>query len=105
MAVKIRLRQQGSRNNLRYRLVVTDSRTKRDGKYIECLGWYNPEGETDEQKMLFQADRVQHWLDQGAELTEKAASLVKRTSPEVITRLREKELAKRNKRRLARKQD
>ena len=42
MALKIRLRQQGRKNRPFYRLVLTDSRTPRDGKYVEALGWYNP---------------------------------------------------------------
>ncbi len=42
MALKIRLRQQGRNNRPFYRLVVTDVRSPRDGKYVEMLGWYNP---------------------------------------------------------------
>ena len=42
MALKIRLRQQGRNNRPFYRLVVTDARSPRDGKYVEALGWYNP---------------------------------------------------------------
>jgi small subunit ribosomal protein S16 len=93
MALKIRLRQQGRTNRAFYRLVVTDSRTPRDGKYLEALGWYNPIEATDDQKLSFKSDRIQHWLSLGAELTESAASLVKRAAPEIIRSLTQKSLA------------
>jgi small subunit ribosomal protein S16 len=46
MALKIRLRQQGRKNRQTYRLVVTDIRNPRDGKYLEMIGWYNPFNKT-----------------------------------------------------------
>lgn len=84
MALKIRLRQQGRTNRAFYRLVVTDSRNPRDGKYIELLGWYNPIEVEDDKKVSFKEDRIQHWLGLGAQLTETAANLVKKASPHVI---------------------
>ena len=51
MALMIRLRQQGRTNRQTYRLVVTDKKNPRDGKYIEMLGWYNPHEENE--KNLF----------------------------------------------------
>lgn len=84
MALKIRLRQQGRTNRAFYRLVVTDSRAPRDGKYIELLGWYNPIEAEDDKKLCFKEDRIQHWLGLGAQMTETAESLVKRTSPHII---------------------
>lgn len=97
MALKIRLRQQGRTNRSFYRLVVTDSRSPRDGKYVEALGWYNPI-ETEDDKMLsLKADRIQHWLSLGAQLTERAESLVKKGAPSLIRQLTEKQLAQRAK--------
>lgn len=77
MALKIRLRQQGRRNRQVYRLVVTDVRTRRDGKYIEMLGWYDP-NMSQEANGAVKADRIRHWLSVGAQLTENAESFVKR---------------------------
>lgn len=82
MALKIRLRQQGRRNRLSYRLIVTDSRSPRDGKYVESLGWYDPH-KADEDSSI-NSERLAHWLSHGAVLTEKAASLVKRKAPEAL---------------------
>jgi small subunit ribosomal protein S16 len=77
MALKIRLRQQGRRNRQVYRLVVTDVRTRRDGKYIEMLGWYDP-NMADATNGAIKTDRIRHWLSVGAQLSENAHSFVKR---------------------------
>lgn len=97
MALKIRLRQQGRTNYSVYRLVVTDSRSPRDGKYIEMLGWYNPVEAEDDKKISVKADRIQHWLNLGAQLTESAESLVKKTAPSVIHAQTQKVVAHRAK--------
>lgn len=84
MALKIRLRQQGRNNRPFYRLVLTDVRAPRDGKYIEALGWYNPfEAELDK-GVFIDAERVQHWINNGAQLSERAESLVTKVSPGII---------------------
>lgn len=88
MALKIRLRQQGKRNRLSYRLVLTDSRYPRDGKYIEMLGWYNPHEAEDDKNLHVVGERISHWLQNGAILTEKARHLVARGAPEVLQKLR-----------------
>jgi small subunit ribosomal protein S16 len=93
MALKIRLRQQGRNNRPFYRLVLTDVRSPRDGKYIEALGWYNPfESELDK-TISFNATRIQHWLNLGAEITESAEALVAKVAPSVIRSKTEKVLA------------
>lgn len=97
MALKIRLRQQGRTNRAFYRLVVTDSRSPRDGKYVEALGWYNPIEVEDDKKLCFKSDRIQHWLNLGAQLTENAACLIKKTSPDIIRGQTEKKVAARAK--------
>lgn len=97
MALKIRLRQQGRTNRSFYRLVLTDSRSPRDGKYVEALGWYNPIEAEDDKKLSIKADRIQHWLGLGAQLTDNAATLIKRSAPEIIRAQTEKKLAHRAK--------
>lgn len=97
MALKIRLRQQGRTNRAFYRLVVTDSRSPRDGKYVEALGWYNPIEEADDKKLAIKTDRIQHWLSVGAQLTENAESLVRKSAPEIFKGQVEKERAHRAK--------
>ena len=93
MALKIRLRQQGRNNRPFYRLVLTDVRSPRDGKYIENLGWYNPfESELDK-GMSLDAERIQHWLNLGAEISHSAESLVAKAAPSVIRAQTEKVLA------------
>ncbi len=102
MALKIRLRQQGRRNHAVYRLVLSEARFPRDGKYIEQLGWYDPHNK--ENTTHINDERVMHWLEKGAILTEKAAHLVKQAAPEVMEKhqrrqiqLREKTCVKRKK--------
>ncbi|MCH9627147.1 MAG: hypothetical protein S4CHLAM2_07820 [Chlamydiales bacterium] len=95
MALKIRLRQQGRRHHLVYRLVLSDARSPRDGKYIELLGWYNPHEDEAEKNLKVQSDRVLHWLQQGAVLSEKAEKLVERGAPEILKEIRKKQVERR----------
>jgi small subunit ribosomal protein S16 len=97
MALKIRLRQQGRKNRAFYRLVVADSRSPRDGKYVEALGWYNPIEEADDKKLAIKTDRIQHWLNVGAQLTESVENLIRTSAPEIIQGQVEKECAYRAK--------
>eukprot|EP00386_Alphamonas_edax_P013970 GDKI01043002.1.p1 GENE.GDKI01043002.1~~GDKI01043002.1.p1 ORF type:complete len:109 (+),score=2.58 GDKI01043002.1:111-437(+) len=103
MALKIRLRQQGRTNRAFYRLVVTDSRAPRGGKYVEALGWYNPIEATDDKKMSFKLDRIQHWLSVGAQFTDNVENLIRKTAPEIAQAKVEKELALRAKNAVKRK--
>lgn len=106
MALKIRLRQQGRKNHLTYRLVVADSRSPRDGKYVEMVGHYDPHVEGDKNISVYE-ERLSYWIDKGAEFTEKARSLVARVSPEIMKndreRRREKQVKLNKKRREAKK--
>lgn len=96
MALKIRLRQQGRKNRQTYRLVVTDIREPRDGKYIEMIGWYNPfSNATDSQVNV---DRINYWVGQGAQITPNAQTLIARIAPDVMQALRTKESERRVKR-------
>ncbi|MDZ4743618.1 MAG: 30S ribosomal protein S16 [Verrucomicrobiota bacterium] len=76
MAVKIRLTRTGTTNAPSYRLVVTDNRNPRDGRYLENLGTYTPRDA--KQNSDLKLDRIEHWLSKGAEMTETAASLIKK---------------------------
>lgn len=93
MALKIRLRQQGRNNRPFYRLVLTDVRAPRDGKYIEALGWYNPfESELDK-SIFLDAERIKYWLNVGAQFSERAESLVAKVAPTVVNGNIAKEVA------------
>ncbi|WP_284452494.1 30S ribosomal protein S16 [Parachlamydia acanthamoebae] len=104
MALKIRLRQQGRTNRPFYRVVVTDCCAPRDGRYLEDLGWYNPGEAEADKNLLIRADRVQHWLNLGAQLTEKTESLVAQAAPSILREQTEKKLALRAKEAAKRKQ-
>ncbi|MDE3152651.1 MAG: 30S ribosomal protein S16 [Gemmatimonadota bacterium] len=76
MAVKIRLRRTGRSKQPYYRIVVADSRSPRDGRFIEIIGQYAPrQGET---ALNLKADRVNHWLDNGAQPTDTVRSLLRK---------------------------
>lgn len=102
------MRQQGRNNRPFYRVVLTDVRTRRDGKYVEALGWYNP-FETEQDKSLsLNTARIQHWIDQGAMISERALALVDKVDPKIgrdqiqkAVALRAKEAVKRKARKKA----
>ncbi|MGR3502638.1 30S ribosomal protein S16 [Pseudaestuariivita sp.] len=72
MAMKIRLARGGSKKRPFYRIVAADSRMPRDGRFIEKLGTYNPLLPKDsEDRVKMNMERVQHWLDQGAQPTDR----------------------------------
>ena len=77
MAVKIRLKRLGKIRAPYYRIVVADSRTKRDGRVIEEIGQYHP---TEEPSVIeVDSERAQYWLGVGAQPTEQVAALLKLT--------------------------
>ncbi|MFQ5533671.1 MAG: 30S ribosomal protein S16 [Sphingomonadales bacterium] len=74
MALKIRLSRGGSKKRPFYRIVVADSRSPRDGRFIERLGTYNPLlSKESEERVTFKEDRVRHWLANGAKPTDRVA--------------------------------
>ncbi|HJU49306.1 MAG TPA: 30S ribosomal protein S16 [Pseudogulbenkiania sp.] len=75
--VVIRLARGGSKNRPFYNIVVTDSRNRRDGRFIERLGFYNPVANDKEERVRLAADRLNHWVNVGAQLTDAVAKLVK----------------------------
>jgi small subunit ribosomal protein S16 len=74
--ISIRLRREGATNHPFYKIVVADSRARRDGRFIEQVGNYNPL-KVDENANL-DLDRVEYWLSQGARPSDTVASLIKR---------------------------
>lgn len=76
MAVRIRLARRGSKKKPFYRIVVADSECKRDGRFLEILGTYDPL--KDPAAVAFKEDRVRHWLGLGALPTDTVRSLLKK---------------------------
>ncbi len=77
MAMKIRLARGGSKKRPFYRIVAADSRMPRDGRFIEKLGTYNPLLPKDsEDRVRMNVERVQFWLDQGAQPTDRVARML-----------------------------
>lgn len=74
--VVIRLRRMGSKNRSYYRIVVTDKRSPRDGRFIEEIGSYNPHKEKPE-KVVLDGERVSYWLDNGAVPSKRVSSFLK----------------------------
>ncbi|MCF7221068.1 30S ribosomal protein S16 [Marilutibacter chinensis] len=75
--VKIRLARGGAKKRPFYHIIVTDSRNARDGRNIERVGFYNPVATGGEKRVELNTERVKHWVDNGAQLTDKVATLYK----------------------------
>lgn len=76
MAVRIRLKRIGAKNNPVYRIVVADSRSPRDGKFIEELGTYQPVKKDD--NFTLRLERAEYWIQNGAQPSETVASFIKK---------------------------
>ena len=79
--VKIRLQRFGAHKAPKYRIVAADSRSPRDGKFLEILGTYNPA--TEPKTVTVEADKVKAWLDKGAQVTDTVKRLLKNNNIEV----------------------
>jgi small subunit ribosomal protein S16 len=75
--VVIRLTRGGATKRPFYRIVVTDSRKRRDGGYIEQLGYFNPVAAGQEMRLSLNVERAQYWLKQGAKPSQRVASLLR----------------------------
>ena len=73
MAVTMRLSRMGRHKRPFYRIVATDSRFPREGRFLELLGTYDPLGK--EQKVTIQSDRIEYWLGQGAQVSDTVKSI------------------------------
>jgi small subunit ribosomal protein S16 len=83
MAVSIRLRREGAKNRPYYKVVVADSRSPRDGKFIEIIGTYDPKkpGHNSTLKL----DRADYWISKGAQASDTVRSLIKKNNKQVAS--------------------
>ena len=85
MAVAIRLRREGALNRPYFKVVVTDSRSPRDGKFIEIVGTYDPKKAG--QNSTLKLDRIEHWISKGAQPSDTVRSLIKKNkNPEAAAK-------------------
>lgn len=90
MATRIRLARGGAKKRPYYRIVVSDSRSPRDGKFIEKVGVYHPMlGKDDPNRVQFQEERVKHWLGQGATPSERVENFL--VAANLLTRNKRKQ--------------
>jgi small subunit ribosomal protein S16 len=75
--VVIRLSRSGAKKRPFYHIVVTDSRKRRDGNYIERIGYFNPVARGQEVRLHLELDKINHWQGHGAQLSDRVMSLVK----------------------------
>lgn len=78
MAARIRLARVGSKKNPIYRVVVADSRSPRDGRFIEIVGRYNPQ--TDPSTIVLDEEKINDWIAKGAQPTDSVKRLLKASS-------------------------
>src|SRR5215218_5177255 len=75
MSVRVRLTRVGSKKNAIWRVVVADQRSPRDGRFIEMIGHYNPQ--TQPSQIVIDEERLQHWLERGAQPTNTVKKLMR----------------------------
>lgn len=78
--VTIRLTRTGAKKRPFYHIVVTDSRNKRDGGFLERVGFFNPIAKEGEEGLRINAERVEHWVSKGARTSERVAALIKQNA-------------------------
>lgn len=91
--LKIRLRRTGQKDQPSYRIVVADSRSPRDGRFVENLGHYNPL--TDPETVVLNTERAMHWVAQGAQPTEAVERMLRKNgiTPESVKEYRAQQQA------------
>jgi small subunit ribosomal protein S16 len=82
MSVKIRMKRVGAKNKPAFRIVVADSRSPRDGKFIEEVGTYQPRKKGD--NFALDLERVKYWLSKGAQPSDTVASFIKKASKAAV---------------------
>ena len=75
--VSIRLARGGSKKRPFYHVVVSDSRSPRDGRYIERLGFFNPQARGQEESLRLDNERIDYWVSKGAQPSERVSNLIK----------------------------
>jgi len=73
--VTIRLSRGGSKKRPFYHIVVADSRSSRDGRFIEQIGFFNPVARGQEERLRVQLDRIEHWVGLGAQISDRVSAL------------------------------
>lgn len=76
--VKIRLARSGTKDRPFYHVVVAHSQDPRDGRYIERVGFFNPNARGGEERLRLNQDRIDYWRSQGAQATDRVISLIKK---------------------------
>lgn len=79
--VTIRLSRGGAKKRPFYHLNVSDSRTSRDGRFIERVGFFNPTARGAEERLRVDQQRIEYWVSQGAQLSDRVAKLVAESKP------------------------
>ena len=82
MALKIRLQRHGASHRPFYRMVVTEANARRDGRFVEVLGTYEPQAVKKEDELKLKLDRVDYWVSVGAKSTDTAGSLIRKARRE-----------------------
>lgn len=75
--VVIRLSRGGAKKRPFYKIVVANKRDKRDGRFIERIGFFNPVAKGQEEPLRINRERIQHWVEQGAQMSDRVRSLLK----------------------------
>lgn len=83
--VVVRLARGGSKKRPFYSIVAANSRDRRDGRFIERLGFYNPVAPEGQENLRIALDRIQYWVDNGAQLSDTVSRLVKQYSAQVAS--------------------
>src|SRR5881397_1352889 len=83
MAVSIRLRREGAKNRPYYKVVVADSRSPRDGKFIEIIGTYDPKKPG--HNSTLRLDRAEYWISKGAQPSDTVRSLIKKNKKQMAS--------------------
>ncbi len=78
MAVRLRLKRMGRAHRSFFRLSAMDSRNPRDGRVIEELGWYDPHAKDTEEQISLKRERIEYWLDVGAQPSDTVCDLLKK---------------------------
>ncbi|MGB0371610.1 MAG: 30S ribosomal protein S16 [Opitutales bacterium] len=78
MALKIRLQRGGTTHRPRYRVVVAEASARRDGRFVEIVGQYNPQARGQELELNLKLDRIDYWASVGAKPTDTARTLINR---------------------------
>lgn len=78
MAVKIRLQRGGATHAPYYRVVVADVRSRRDGRFVEKVGIYDPKNKDEDKQLKLELERVDYWLGVGAKPSDTVRSLIKK---------------------------